>query len=174
MEKLTIRKGRHRPFKIIPACFREMSFNIHSIPQVRYVRFTDSCRYDLGDGDQKDWNKLYGYCRGILGIHEDSVRVVWRYNKDTGMIELGLYRYMNGKRIFPEHIFSVRIDEDITVKLEFRSDDIYLNIITESRSEWEFVKSPFDYKKSLLFGCGLYFGGNRTAPQDITIEYSKG
>lgn len=173
MGKQTIRKGRHRPFNIIPACFREMPVNIQSSPQVRYVKFTSSCRYDLGGEDQNDWNKLYGFCRGILGIHEDSVRVVWRYNKDTGMIELGLYRYMNGERIFPKHIFSVRIDEDITVKLEFRSDDISLNIITSSSSEWDFVKSPFDCKKSLLFGCGLYFGGNRTSPHDITIEYSK-
>lgn len=169
MGKQTIRKGRHRPFNIIPACFREMPVNIQSSPQVRYVKFTSSCRYDLGGEDQNDWNKLYGFCRGILGIHKNSARVVWRYNKDTNMIELGMYRYISGERVLPQKILSVKIDEEVVIKFS----GISLNIITKSGSEWIFEKPMFEYGKGILYGCGFYFGGNRRAPHDVTIEYSK-
>lgn len=174
MGKLTIKQGRHRPFKIIPACFREIPFQYLRIPQVRYVKFTPSCRYDLGDEDQKDWNKLFGFCCGISGVHKDSARVVWRYNKDTDMIELGLYCYIDGERIFPKKIISVNIDEDVTIKLGYSLYEISLNIITDNKTEWVFEKSMVTCDKGVRYGCGLYFGGNRTAPQDITIEYTKG
>ena len=61
MRKIVIRKGFHYPFPFFPTalpfCVKKNKVNIRT----RYVKFTDSCMFDLHDEDQHDVNKLYGF-----------------------------------------------------------------------------------------------------------------
>lgn len=162
MKTLTIHKGFHRPFQIIPACFQ--FFTLKERFSIRKkVLFTDSCRYNLDNGDQSDWNKLFGFCFGINGIHKNSARLVWRYSPEADKIEIASYYYIDGIR---------RSRRLTTIKL---NQCIDLNILKAGRSIFFFadgflVDDVIIISNKPAFGCGLYFGGNRRAPHNITIK----
>ena len=162
MKTQTIYKGFHRPFQLIPACFRFLSFSRHFCIS-KHVLFTDSCRYNLFGKDQKDWNKLFGFCLGINGIHKNSARCVWRYKPEADKIEIAAYYYIGGIRIC-RRLTTVKINQLINLK-----------IVRAGRSVFFFADGfmvdddVIGYDKP-AFGCGLYFGGNRRAPQNITIK----
>ncbi len=168
IQTLKIPKGLHRPITFVPACFKGMKVcrgNGWIIKDCYMFVFDDSCRYRLNDNDQYDWNKLKGYCFGILGIHKDSARIVWRYNPDTDKIELGYYIYKNGN-LTHNMICSVSIGDAVLLKIEIwlgESIGCYFHLKGVTITE-EFDKSKF------IFGCGLYFGGNRRSPKTMKIK----
>lgn len=162
MKTRTILKGFHRPLSLIPACFKFISFDERFSIKKKVV-FTESCQYNFDNDDQLDWNKLFGFCLGINGVHKNSARYVWRYKPIADKIEIAAYYYIDGKRQYRK-VTSVKINQCVTLEIlktgrsifffaeDFLVDD---NVITSNRA---------------AFGCGLYFGGNRRAPQNITIK----
>ena len=45
------------------------------------IIFADNCKYEI---DEKSCvNKLYGFCLGLFGVHKNSIRFGWTYNKET-------------------------------------------------------------------------------------------
>ena len=165
MGKQTIRKGFHRPFQLIPPCLRFFSIR-RDFKISRTFVFTKSCRYMLDGGDQMDWNKLFGFCYGVNGIHANSVRFVWRYSPSRNMVEIATYCYKNRKRIY-KIVDSVCIGKPIYLSIS-RRVDIEDDIIF-FHCDLKVVDRIIMESNKFVFGCGLYFGGNRTAPQDITI-----
>ena len=170
MRKQTIFNGFHRPLSIIPACFKQMKLD-RSKPHVwtKDVLFDESCEYLLDNGDQWDWNKLYGWCFGVFGIHENSVRVAWRYNPMIKKIELALYYYKNGKMIV-RPMTDVKIGEVVRTSINVYTDKVRVCI-----ESGKCYVQTIDFEDTLLyniplFGCGLYFGGNRTAPHRIDVS----
>ena len=167
MKKITIHKGFHRPFSFIPACFKGMTtekkFRIK-----KKIKFTESCKYNLRNNDQYDWNKLFGVCFGIFGIHKNSARFVWRYVPYfKEVIEIGVYYYKNGKRS-AQRVFFAQVGEEREYEIEVftDTDGTYITFyIDETHLDIE----KFEVNSKVTFGCGLYFGGNRRAPQDISI-----
>ncbi|MBR6774572.1 MAG: hypothetical protein IKM23_02510 [Bacteroidales bacterium] len=168
MKKQTIRKGFHRPFQLIPPCLK-----FFSVRKDFYIRrtffFTKSCRYMLDGGDQMDWNKLFGFCYGVKGIHVNSVRFAWRYSASRDMIEIATYCYKNSKRIY-KIVGTVCIGKPVTLSIR-RCVDIEDDVIF-FLCGFNVVDRIIIESDKFVFGCGLYFGGNRRAPQDIII-YSK-
>ena len=165
MKKVTIYKGFHRPFTLIPACFRNIS-RIRSYKKqiiAKTITFTDSCRYYLTGNDQHDWNKLFGICFGWNGIHKNSARFVWRYNPGTDRIEITTYYYIDGQRVF-ENPFTLQINEPVKLVIEREDNKLWFYINDEF---FDYIE--FETQCKFTFGCGLYFGGNRRAPQDIII-----
>lgn len=130
------------------------------------VQFTDSCRYNLGDIDQLDINKLWGVS---FGLHEkNSIRIGWAYNTFTDKIDLYYYIYENGIRKY-QKFSECFINEIVTLKLYLNNDNFYL----EKNNTWDAVEVPYVYP-SLKLGYYLfpYFGGNEVAPHDIIIYLS--
>ena len=177
MKKLFIPKGFHRPLRLLPAFLRcrPVIYGKHGkygiVEMSKRIMFTESCKYSLDKGDQTDWNKLFGFCFGFFGIHKNSVRAVWRYNPKSDLIEIALYYYKNGKRDY-KICSAIPVNSlcYITLIYEDFPKKIYLSVTgVESKSVTVSVKLPI---KKHVFGCGLYFGGNRRAPPNITIyEY---
>lgn len=163
MKKQTILKGFHRPLAILPACFRNMSRKGHQIITKRLI-FTDSCRYFLVGGDQADWNKLFGFCHGIRGIHRNSARFAWRYNVDHDTIDIAAYSYRGGFRTWNK-IKELHIGREHSFEIERTSDGFVVFRIDGIFHHHEYLR---EFWKT-AYGCGLYFGGNRRAPQKITI-----
>lgn len=160
MKKQIILKGFRRPLQLIPACFRNMRFGeVFSIR--KDIMFTNSCRYRLPYEDQADWNKLFGVC---ARIHKDSGRFAWRYNVRTGMIEIAIYSYIGGERSI-DIIKPVPINKPIEFMI--RRTGGYLNYYINGALVGE---TWFNLQRDLFWGCGLYFGGNRRAPQRIVVE----
>jgi hypothetical protein len=140
------------------------------------VKFTDSCRYDLRSGDQLDTNKLcgIGYFPGFH--HIDSARFGWRYNIETGLIELMAYCYVNKQRII-KPLASCEIGKEYHISLK-KISIIYLFDCAVSEGG-VYLKSigstdvPYYHKKKLGYRLPVYFGGNHVAPHEIKIELEK-
>lgn len=161
MKKQIIPKGFHRPLQLIPACFKNMKSGL-KFSLTKEIEFTDSCRYKLYSDDQYDWNKLFGVCAGIFGVHTNSGRFAWRYS--NGMIEIAIYTYINGERD-ASPVKTVPINKRI--KFDIRRNFNYLSYYINDRFVGE---SWIGTDNNMLWGCGLYFGGNRRAPQTIIVE----
>lgn len=158
-----IRKGFHRPLSLIPACFKGMSRK-NSQEYVKTIRFTPSCRYLLSKEDQQDWNKLFGFCFGVRGIHQDSARFAWRYNFEHDTIEIAAYKYIGGFRTWNK-IKEISIGEEHTFKIARFADGLVVFYIDSLFMHYDYIGQ----RGRTAYGCGLYFGGNNRAPHDIEV-----
>ena len=160
MKKQVILRGFHRPLQLIPACFKNMKSGL-IFSLTKEIEFTDSCRYNLRSDDQHDWNKLFGLCRRI---HKDSGRFAWRYNARTGMIEIAIYTYINGER-------DASLVKTIPINKRFKFGICrHFNYLSYYINDQLVGESWIGADSHTLWGCGLYFGGNRRAPQTIIVE----
>lgn len=164
----TIYKNCHRPIFRIPVLKRVKDNHIR-----KCFRFTDSCRYYLDYGDQMRWNKLTGFCIGLLGIRKNSFRFVWRYNPNVDMIEIGAYWYKGGERGY-KVLCRINIGEEYIFDMQIYSDCIVFKVIEDEYTRISFHELPMeDLRDRSKYMCGIYFGGNRFAPQRIVIEERK-
>jgi hypothetical protein len=165
-KKHIIYKCLHRPFP-----FKIKGLNrIEDYIFKKTFRFTESCRYNLYTEDQYDWNKLYGVSFGIFGIHKNSARFVWRYDLVTQKIEIGAYWYIDGYRNYYT-LCSVEINDTINFKMTFLHDSIVFTVLDDLMpiSKYVLYMNENILKKN-RYECGIYFGGNRRAPQRIEIK----
>lgn len=137
------------------------------------VKFTDSCRYDLGNNDQIDTNKLIGI--GYLpGHHKDSARFGWRYDTAKGQIEILAYSYVNGQRIIQSLCFC-EIGKEYDLFLKVLSNCYYLSVCNRGTPKVNgFAWVNHNHNKHFKYRLGVFFGGNRAAPQQMTIELKRG
>lgn len=165
MKKHTIYKYCHRPFPFkIVGLNREEGNMI-----IRSFIFTDSCKYLLDENDQLDWNKLYGVSFGLFGIHKNSVRFVWRYNPKINKIQIGAYWYLDGYRNW-YLLCSVELNQLINFKITFLKDSVVFTVLDDlvPIAKYQLYIDEKTLTKD-KYQCGIYFGGNRRAPKNITI-----
>jgi len=138
--------------------------------------FDNSCLYgDLGDNDNYDINKLYGFATTWYHLLQ-SGRVGWRC-LDGKNIELLTYSYNDGKRenketdilgtVKPNEWFSCTI-EDLEYAYEY----------TFKKSSWTkkiVVKADAKKKDWFIFHYKLYFyfGGNKPSPHDMFVTVNE-
>lgn len=178
MKKVTIKKGCHRPFRF-PVFYRGFGSLFNDACIEYNIKFDEDCRYTLTPhSDQADWNKLFGFCYGLLGIHKNSVRYGYSYDDVSGLIQICAIVYSTNSQgkvsVRRQFLFNVRIGEEhkysinskwtgSNVEVELMFDD-YIVFKTHLFLETYTCDMPL-----MRFGCGLYFGGNQRAPQKITI-----
>jgi hypothetical protein len=136
------------------------------------VKFDESCRYDLGNEDQFDTNKLCGI--GYLpGHHTDSARFGWRYWTDLKQIELTAYCYVRGRRVI-KHICFCEIGKVYRLRLQVLAAAYYFDVYEPDQVKSAgIVTVERFHEKKLKYRLGPYFGGNQVAPHEIKIELSK-
>lgn len=135
------------------------------------IQFDRTAKYDIGS-DQIAVNKLIGIAF-FSGIHKDSARFGWRYNKYFNTMKIEIFSYVYNAGIRTQKLIAV-VNPD--------TEYIYsLNVYTD---KYEFVISskgevvgqtyvPKFHTRKWCRKCGLYFGGVRTAPHDITVKIKK-
>lgn len=165
---MVIRKGTHKSFrlpKLLVDC-DNLSYN---------VRFTESCKYDIGPEDQLDVNKLFGI--GYFPHHHvNSVRFGWRYNPShPEQMEILAYWYEDRDRFINSMGF---VDIGKGYKYEMwmvRDDDqtIHYMKVSNSFSGSFYEEVTLNHKCDIGYLLGLYFGGNQTAPHDMVIVMEK-
>jgi hypothetical protein len=133
------------------------------------VKFDESCRYDLGNTDQYDINKLCGI--GYLpGHHKDSARFGWRYWKDLKKIDLWAYCYANGRREIKQICFC-EIGKEYRIRLQVLALSYYFDVYEPSSvTAVGIVTIDRSHKKKFKYRLGVYFGGDQVAPHEIRIE----
>lgn len=125
--------------------------------------FDSSAVYQTVDSkNQMDINKLYGIADCGSHHHQNSARFGWRWLNEK--LEIHAYTYANGER---EHQFitSVALNKEYTYSLKLEANQYIFQIENKTITMERFCSnSPAGYK---LFP---YFGGDETAPHDITIS----
>lgn len=152
---MTIRKGTHAPVRM--PC-------VQLGPEMAHrVQFTPSCRYDIGP-EQADINKLFGVGY-IPSHHHNSVRFGWRYDIASGMIEILAYWYRNRVRQWSSLKF-VAIGQwnNYVIRRLGNVHELWIN------NDRHIIDVP---SQRIGFVLGPYFGGNMTAPHDITINIER-
>lgn len=159
-----IKQGKHRA--------SPLSLGIHTgkTSESYEVIFDDSCRYLLEGVDQWDWNKLVGWSYGMH--HTNSIRIGWRYNRESDKIELALYTYDSGIRR-ESYLGEVNIGTKYYIELKYYSGivDAYvrnsdINVQERSLSTYQdtFMIPKWGYNLS------LFFGGNKSQPNKQTMK----
>lgn len=172
IKKHIIYKYCHRPFP-----FKIMGIKKAKNYTSRVFKFLESCRYSLDNGDQFDWNKLFGFSFGLFGIHANSVRFVWRYNPEIDKIDIAAYWYKDNERNYYQ-MCSLDLNNKYTFKMEIDYNDSYVRFcVLEDGyiklNEFNLYIDPKILNKK-KYQCGVYFGGNRRAPHKIELrEYSE-
>jgi hypothetical protein len=159
-----INKGRHRA--------RPLRFGIWRNRKVFgwKVVFANNCRYELPGNDQLDTNKLVGV--GYLFHHKDSARFGWRYLPDKGKMELLAYCYDKGRRII-ESVALCDVGQLYRLKLSITANEYVFTVIDSPGKILGQTILAKRHNKKFQYRLGLFFGGNRTAPQQMTILIEK-
>lgn len=115
--------------------------------------------------NQWDWNKLMGL--SAVDIHEDSIRLGWRYDPEADAIDLGFYGYRDGVRI-SEELTSVPLETWFEARLEMTEDHLYASVDGFAH---EITPGPSGAAvRTTWVVASAYFGGDETAPHDIHID----
>lgn len=144
------------------------------------LRFTESCKYDLGTEDQFDWNKLIGFSLGLIGpkghlnpVHWNSVRLGWRYNVKEKKFEISAYCYSEGTRLDTPVLAKVEANQIFAV--EILSDDIarLIHLKIDGKILYSYEVPSNAKMGSSAWGWRLkpYFGGNRTSPHKMVVRH---
>ncbi len=168
-----IKKGTHAPLRAPHPIigFKSMKYRF---------RMGQGCRYTLPAEDQGDINKLIGvgYVNSIpfngskpLPFHHcNSVRVGWHYDPQGDKVVLWAYWYSEKQRNSKE-ICRVDIDQQFDVTVSRSGSKHTLKVDAGGKV------LGASYVEVRPSGIGYllrpYFGGNNTAPHDMTIEMSK-
>lgn len=163
----TIKEGRHRASPL------SLGLHLGREEDTYEVMFDESCRYDLGDIDQLDYNKLFGWSYGMH--HNNSIRVGWRYNLYQEQIELVLYMYKDGQRVDMEYLHTVFVP--LNTKIKIRLTNAWgkpaLAIFSKTYSKYTIDMADYklipEYKPTWGYNLGLYFGGDKPAPHDMKV-----
>jgi hypothetical protein len=106
----------------------------------------------------------YGY------HHYNSDRIGWRYLVNEDVFELLTYSYINGVRIPSVSLGKVKANEIFRVEISTKTKNGKRFVVFELND----VCVSKEYKVSkvwIKYTLGLYFGGNRTAPHDMKVNY---
>jgi len=133
----------------------------------KFIEFTDSCRYEINEPSCV--NKLFGFCFGLFGVHKNSARFGWTYNKETNLIDIWKYVYVDGDLI-KRPAGSVQIGKKCWFQIECWdfSENEY-RVVLRMNDMW--VDSYwFKTKSHLLLTLGPYFGEHSRAPHRMHIN----
>ncbi len=160
--KFLIKKGKHYSFH-----FPKFHFGRDKEFEVRFI-FNTGCKYDLGNDDNYDINKLWGLSFGLH--HKNSFRIGWNaVGAGKKSLSIFYYAYNNGVRTFEQIGI---IDEDNLGKYKVKLDYDNNRIAISNEFVDDFPKYfPYTFPK-FKWGYYLfpYFGGNNKAPRNMTIH----
>ncbi len=151
-----------------------LNFGIHQSGRTvsKVVTFHSNCAYDLGNANQADINKLYGFSVGLFSGNDfNSARFGWRWSMPKGKIELLAYVYVGGQRINEWDVDTFMGDVGL-------NSQVFTEISVEPTTYmFRSVNNGVEIIKYIPrggSGAGYnqypYFGGNEVAPHTMTIE----
>lgn len=128
------------------------------------ARFDQSAVYNLGNNDQQDVNKLYGFSDCNSHHQNNSARFGWAYNLESNEVDIYAYVYNNGNRVI-QLIGSAGINETNLYRITLEEG----SYLFEFKNFAERVNRGSDCGFGLYYLLYPYFGGNAKSPHDIKI-----
>ncbi len=128
------------------------------------AKFDETAKYKtVLASNQYDINKLYGFSDCNQQHHNNSARFGWRWFKDK--LEIHAYVYNGGVRS-SKLIKSVGIGETHNYELSIQSNDYYRFKVDGTVVD---LDRDDNCEIGVYYKLYPYFGGDETAPHDITI-----
>jgi hypothetical protein len=128
--------------------------------------FTADSAYDLKDEDQYDWNKLGGITFTPWRPDRNSSMVVWRYNLQNGMYEIGPFFNVDFAYVFPDddQIITVPADQMFSYTVDYNGISVSYGDITVHKA------TPGDLKPNFWTSARVtgWFGGSEVAPRTVS------
>lgn len=141
------------------------------------VVFDATCRYTLPGEDQGDFNKGGGVSFNLLSNNRNAVMWGWRYQPKNDMIQLCLYINKDGKKQIGHDGDLVQLEipiaERAKIQLTYLGGNTWAmgfywldadDRIIDAELVHFTIKTP-----TILYRLGLWFGGNRPAPNDMQV-----
>lgn len=171
---LKIKKGRHYTLSYF---FRRL-FSLFITSRCFDFEFCKNCWFEKIEEDDYDVNKLLGYSYGYH--HRNSIRLGWVPAHKKNEFELYLYRYEKGIRKI-NYLINVNANESYNVLFEEIIEENKLIVTIKNLSNNDKTNSQFllrffshQYPKIRLgYSLWFYFGGNKTAPQNMACSIIK-
>ncbi len=162
--KYTIKRGDHAA---LPSTFK---------PFVRSVQGHFSLGlmsvYNLNTDDQFDWNKMIGLAFNPLQPDKNSLLIVWRWNVQHQVFEVGPFFNRNFERLTPEKLSGFPILEcEVGDIIQFSVD--YKSITLQNRNSYKSVSCNNPNVKTTYLSSYIaqpWFGGNMVAPVNVEFE----
>ena len=128
--------------------------------------FTADSAYDLKDEDQYDWNKLAGITFTPWRPDRNSSMVVWRYNLQNGMYEIGPFFNVDFAYVFPndDQIITVPADQMFSYTVDYTGISGSYGDITVHKATPVALKPNF-WTSARVTG---WFGGSEVAPRTVS------
>lgn len=124
--------------------------------------FDNSAIYNLNNTNQGDINKLYGFTYE-LNPHINSARFGWNYDIASQKIRIYAYTYINKVRSF--HLIT---------SIELNREYEYSILLSNRGYSFIIDNKIYEVQAERVVGTAWYlysyFGGDETAPHDITIR----
>ena len=127
------------------------------------LTFSPRCRYLCTESSL--CNKLIGLCVGF-GVHKNSVRFGWIYNRHTDNIDLCAYVY-NAGHLTKIWRRSVEFGQPHTYEVVLHADggyEMYMDDAPFHGGTLQLTRKPRWYTT-----LGLYFGGRMRCPHDMYV-----
>lgn len=153
---VTVPKGR----RIVPRCPKRVRGKIRF-----YIRLDETAIYDHGDGDQFDWNKLFGAKKKFFKPKQDSVMVGWRWHLGLQKFQLTPYIHKNGFIEYGSHVITAELNEMFEAEIDL--EDKAFRIWTQNGV----IDRSLDIDWSNGWLILHQFGGNRKTTQCIKTEF---
>ena len=147
-----------------------MIFNkTNSKELVWQVNFYDA-KYNLGNDDQFDWNKLCGIKWDYFSPRENALMIGWRYNIEGNCFDLCLYVHKDGSFNPPSKpLLSVKKAASCALLLSEESNSIMLELTDLETGEQAFEKIEW-YLFDSAWHVNSWFGGNRTPNRKVKFD----
>ncbi len=162
--QITIYKGTH--FAI------PNSFGLFIQQAAGTGTFTPDTVYDLGDTDQRDWNKFSGIAFTPLEPDRDAAMVGWRYNLTSQEFEIAPFYNVNKARILPNEnplspgyeVISVPAGETFQFLVDYTGITLTYGDTTVFKP-YPVGLTPNVWTAARVSG---WFGGNEVAPRTVS------
>jgi hypothetical protein len=160
---MTHARGEH---KSMPRAFTPIAFGVEEMSG--YIIFNEASRYQHGNSDQQDWNKLGGFSHTVKP-NGSAVLLAWRYQPGIDSFDVGWYLNYSGANLYGD-LFRSGIGDTVVYHVErLHGNQIHYQVgdtsIMVEYPDWGY----------LVFLRQPWFGGNRPAPLHVSyyikIEY---
>ena len=126
--------------------------------------FDSSAIYTSADPiNQYDINKLYGLSDCGSSHLDCSIRFGWRWYNDS--LEILWFKHVDGKFTF-DKIKTIDIDQIVDFSIKFDHQKYHMSVDNDTVS----IDRPCSNGSVRKYYLWPYFGGDETAPHDITIK----
>jgi hypothetical protein len=127
--------------------------------------FDESAKYSLGNSNQSDINKLYGFTDCTSPEHENSARFGWNWDDKKSELRIYAYCYKDGN-VKNQFIKVIELNKEYNFKINVNDSQYTFNVDgTEV-----IMDRGCSGNGGIKYYCFPYFGGNEKAPHDISIR----